>query len=252
MLEVNILNPIHGVNAVRVIQTLVRKGRTIDTLKTRPGVRFTEGELTQLSRFPSNPVTNQFVNQVVQLALSGNKVLLAMFRSTQLNTIGITATVHGDKPAVVDLELLGMYYHGSGNIEAKAIRYNKDFVVKPEDLKSGASNMPLTFRWGVIKGSDDKLYCKHGVSEYVPNSELTKWLISSPIILADVPSSKPEESEKPVEIDGLVFKGLDGGKKLEISSKEKSTDVKSIILPFLTKWDEEIKFVKLNIECKRR
>lgn len=252
---ISFANPIHGINATRVIQALVKKGRTLNTLRERPSVRFQKDELERLSQFkqPEKAITNQFANKVVELALSGNKIALAMFRLAQLKIQGVTGTIYRDKPAVIDLELLGMYYHNSGNIEAKAIRYNPDIVVKPEDLKLGVDKMPLAFRWGVTRGQDDKFLCEFDKLKYAPNEDFTKWLVSTPVLFADIPAiAKPEEIEKPVEIDGLVFKGQDGGKKLEVSAVSSFTHRKEITVPFLAKENEEIKLMKLSIEHKKR
>ncbi len=160
-------NPIHGINAARVIRELVKKGKTPVTLRENPNIRFTTEELARISQFPKpeNAVTNSFVNEVVKQIINGNKFLVGLFRLAQLSTQGLTGTIHGKKPAVIDLESLGMYYHGTQNeIEAKVIKYNKHTYIKPEDLKNGMGNMPLSFRWGVTRNEDGSLYCRHGKS----------------------------------------------------------------------------------------
>ena len=251
---INLAKPIQGINATRVIQALVEKGKNLATLRENPNVSFKKEELEKINRTPNNAVSNQFANQVIQLALSGNKLAVVMFRLAQLKIQGVAetipVTIHRGKPVVIDLESLGMYYHNPSNdVEAKVMRYSKDTAVKPEDLKSG-KEMPLVFRWGVTRGQDDKLYCLFDkLVKYVPNKDFTKWLVFTPVLLADIPSvAKQEDIEKPVEIDGLIFKGQDGGKKLEVSVAGPLTTRKEIRMPFFTKEDEEIKFVKLDIK----
>ena len=253
---INLANPIQGINATRVIQALVERGKNLATLREHPKVRFKKEELAQMNTLPNNPVSNQFANQIIQLVLSGNKLAVAMFRLAQLKIQGVAetipVTIHRDKPAVIDLESLGMYYHNPSNdVEAKVMRYSKDTAVNPEDLKLG-KEMPLAFRWGVTKDQDDKLYCSFGkLANYVPNKDFTKWLVSTPVLLADIPSiAKQEDTEKPVEIDGLVFKGQDGGKKLEVSATSPLLFRKEIRIPFFTKENEEITLVKLDIKHK--
>ena len=254
---ITLAKPIQGINAIRVIKALVRRGKTLATLRENPTVRLEEEDLAHINRFPYNPVSNQFANQVIQLALSGNKLAVAMFRLAQLKIQGVAETIPiticRDKPTVIDLEPLGMYYHNPSNdVEAKVMRYNADTTVKPEDLKLGMDKMPLAFRWGVTKDQDGKLYCCFGpFTEYVPNKDLTKWSVSTPVLLADIPFvAKQEDIEKPVEIDGLIFKGQDGGKRLEVSETSPFMAREEIRIPFFTTEDEEIKLVKLDIEHK--
>ena len=174
---VNLANPAHGVNAIRVVQALVKKGRTIDELRTKPAVKFKKDELEKINvlKNPAYFPTNQFANQVVQLALSGNKLLIAMFRQTQLNMFGLKGTIHANKPAVINLESLGMFYHvPDKNIEVEAIEYNDGTYIKPEILKKESSTWPLALRWGVTRGKDGLLYCAYGNTNYVPNKEFTK------------------------------------------------------------------------------
>ena len=112
--------------------------------------------------------------------------------------------------------------------------------------------MPPGFRWGITRGVDDKLYCTHGNFKYVPNEDFTKWLISSPAFFSrKSPETRPEEIEKPVEIDGLIFTSQDGGKKLEIRANAPFSGVTTITLPLLTsyKW---VEFAPINVEYKRR
>ncbi len=248
---INLLNPIQGINATQVFKALVNKGKAIDKLKASPDVKFEDDELEKLSIFekPENMITNQFANEAVQQVLSGNKFAVSMFRLAQLNTLGLTATISGNKPAVIDLESLGMYYQGSSNIEAKTILYSDDTFVQPEILKNGNNNLPLALQWGVTRGKDGLLYIVHGHTRYVPNKDFSKWEIYSPVLLSDTPSSaKSEELEKSIELNELVFKGLDGGKKLEVSTKSPLTESQEVTLPFFTKELEQLRFIKLHIE----
>ena len=252
-------NLLHGIGIVQVARALANKGRTLETLRERPGIRFTNKELERIQTIGGRPfnaklVTNDFANQTVQLALGGNKLAVMLFRTQQLKISGLPATIHGNKPAVIDLEPLKLYYHASDNkvLEAKVIKYDEHTWVTPEKLKSGVDNLPLAFRWGVTRGEDDKLYCALGDFKYVPNKEFDKWIISSPAFFSrKSPETRPEEIEKPVEIDGLIFTSQDGGKKLEIRTNAPFSEVKTITLPLLTsyKW---VEFAPINVEYKKR
>ncbi len=248
----------HGIGIVQVARALAKKGRTLKALIEKPRVRFISEELRKMQTiggitFNAGILTNDFANQAVQLALGGDKIAKILFRAQQLKINGLPSTIHGNKPAIIDLEPLEMYYQNSENqvIEAEVIKYDEHTWISPEQLKSGIDKMPLAFKWGVIRDKDDELYCSHGNFTFIPNKELNKWLISSPGFFSTTPLTKPDEAEKSVEIDGLVFKSQDSGKKLEISANVPFSGIKEITLPLLTsyKWAE---LVPIKVEYKKR
>ena len=246
----NVINPKsikHGLGMFQVFKTLAGKGRTFESLKRSPAVRLTRKELEETAKIDGKPVNvdiinNRFANEAIRLATQGgNKLVTVLLRQSLLKTVGLTATIHGSKPAVIDLEPLCLLYLGPcKDMEAKLIQPEVHHYIKPEDIASFENFDMGDALEASLKANDTK----------------DKILVTAPAVFADSSSTTVKrepfpEMEKPTEVKGLILQGKDSGKKLEIRAKEPFSGTLSVVLPLITAHDC-IELAPLNIEYKKR
>ena len=249
MSTTNVINPRsikHGLGMFQVFRTLANKGRTFESLQQKPRVRLTREELAQTATIHGRPfnagiINNGFANEAIRLATQGDRIATVLLRHHLLNSTGLTTTVHGSKPAVIDLEPLYLTYLGPcKDMEALVIHPEVHHYIKPEDIARLKS-----FDMGDVLEASFKA-----------NDAKDKILVTAPAILADSSSTTVKREplpgmEKPIEVKGLILQGKDGGKKLEIRAKESFNGTLSVVLPLITSYGW-IELAPLNIEYKKR
>ena len=233
----------HGLGMFQVFRTLVGKGRTFESLQKKPAVRLTRQELKETATVQGKPcntgiITNRFVNAAIRLAIQRDRFATVLLRHNLLKTVGLTATIHGSKPAVIDLEPLYLLYLGPcKNMEAKLIQPEVHNYIKPEDVARFES-------------------CNVLEASFKANETKDKILVTAPAILADSSSTTVKrepfsEMEKPTEVKGLILQGKDKGRRLEIRAQRPFSGTVFVVLPLITS-DDRIQFAPLNIEYKKR
>ena len=235
-----------GIGMVQIARELAKRGRTLQTLFENPKVRLTKGELTAAAvsvrgdkPFNEALMTNAFANASIQQAVGGNKVARILFRSQQLKTTGLTGVIHGNKPAVLDLEPFYMLYLGScKDLEAKVIQLDVHDYIKPEDIK-----MKEQFDMG------------DGLEAVFKTNDGDRLLMTASALFADNSSSEIQRVpfsgyDQPVEVKGLILQGKDNGNKLEVSAKFPFTGQRTIVIPMLTPY-YWINLAPIRVEYKR-
>lgn len=236
----------HGLGMFQVFRTLAQKGRTFESLQRKPTVRLTREELEQTATaagksFNTDIINNKFANEAIRLATQGDRLATVLLRHNLLKTVGLTATIHGSKPAVIDLEPLYLLYLGAcKDMEAQLIQPEVHEYIKPEDV-ARFENFDMG---NVLEAS------------FKANEAKDKILVTAPAILADSSSTTVKrepfpEMEKPTEIQGLILQGKDEGKRLEIRAQRPFSGTLSVVLPLITSFDW-ISLAPLNVEYKKR
>ena len=82
--RLNLSDAVSIVNASQVIKLLVKKGVTLESLKTNPIVRFTRRDLYALTPFDEQPITRKVAQETIQLLLENNRHLTSLFKVAQL------------------------------------------------------------------------------------------------------------------------------------------------------------------------
>ena len=242
----NYVDPLrNGLAVCQVIGGLVRRGKTVDSFHDDTKVRFTPRELERITTkrggglLNRDIIDNLFANQVVQLIAKKDNFALGLYRATQITTLGLQTTIRGNKPAVIDLEPLNVFY--CGPVEGLQVSNVCDYtngkkLYFPKDIPQG---QVLTI----------------GSTEFIPSEDQQTFKVNAKALLSSDSAElvDRDKTTKSVEVDKLELKGDEAGKKLTVSPLFKQTDGQmSLALPLYIKSLDQVQVINLNLKLKKR
>lgn len=242
----NYVDPLrNGLAVCQVIGGLVKRGKTVDSFHDDTKVRFTSKELEQITTkrgggaLNRDIVNNPFANQVVQLLARKDNFVLGLYKTVQIRALGLQATIRGNKPALIDLEPLSIFYCGPvKDLQVTNVcdYTNGNKLYFPKDIPQG---QVLTI----------------GSTEFIPSEDQKTFKVNAKILFSEDSAElvDRDKTTKSVEVDKLELKGDETGKKLEVSPLFKQTDGQmSLALPLYIKSLDQIQVINLNLKFKKR